>query len=225
LARPIRRGEVVHVDLAQRAVEVVRAADRASRLHPRVLLHRERGEAPQLVVVHVHERVHEHRRDLLAGEPLTATFASALAGLAVGALLALAVLGAPVAGAVALGADALAEQREVDVEHGVERAAVAVVLHERGGERLLEQRAVVELDVLDRPHRVEVLGHRHREPRRTQLVHEPLEHIKHHSCVALCAAGYLRRGRSLRCWRPPDLIPTMARGRAPCGPSGCRIGT
>ena len=35
--------------------------------------------------------------------------------------------------------------------------------------------------MLDRAHGVEVLGHRHRQPGRPQLVHEALEHVEHHA--------------------------------------------
>ena len=79
---------------------------------------------------------------------------------------------------LAVAVDAAAEQREVDVEDGVERALVPVVLHQRRAEHRLEHLAVVERDVLDRAHRVEVLGHRHRQPGGAQLVDEPLEDVE-----------------------------------------------
>ena len=49
-------------------------------------------------------------------------------------------------------------QREVDLEDRLERAPVRVVLHQRGGERVLERLAVLDRDVLHRLHGVEVLG-------------------------------------------------------------------
>ncbi len=70
------------------------------------------------------------------------------------------------------------EQREVHVEDGLERLPVMMVLHQRRAERGLERRTVAEVEMLDRAHRVEVLGHRHGQPRRAQLVHEPLQHVE-----------------------------------------------
>ena len=85
--------------------------------------------------------------------------------------------------------DAGAEDREVDLEHGVEHPVVPVVLHERGAERGLERLAVFERHELDRAHRVEVLGHRHREPGEPELVHEALQDVEH---------GRLGHGRHAR---------------------------
>ncbi len=74
-----RSCEVVEVELAKRAVEVIGAADRSPRLHPRELLHRHRRESAHLVAVHPRQRVQQHRRQLLARHRLTA---GATAGLA-----------------------------------------------------------------------------------------------------------------------------------------------
>ena len=70
---------------------------------------------------------------------------------------------------------ALPRQREVDLEHGLEGAPVGVVLHQRGGQGVLEGLPVLERDVRDRLHGVEVLGQADREPGRAQLADEPAE--------------------------------------------------
>ena len=57
--------ETFGVELPQRAVQVVRTADRAARLHPREARDRGRREQAQLLAVHVHQRVEEHLRELL----------------------------------------------------------------------------------------------------------------------------------------------------------------
>jgi hypothetical protein len=55
------------------------------------------------------------------------------------------------------------------------------MLHQCRTERSLERLPIVERHVLDRAHRVEVLGHRHRQAREPELVHEALEHVEHRS--------------------------------------------
>ena len=84
---------------------------------------------------------------------------------------------------------------------------VAVVLHQRRAERGLERVAVVERHVLDRAHRVEVLGHRHRQPRGAQLVHEALEHVEHVGSAAR-RHGHRSRGRAVH--RVVELAPLHA---------------
>ena len=71
-----------------------------------------------------------------------------------------------------------AEQREVHVEDGLERALVTLVLHQRRAQHGTEHRPVVDRDVLERAHGVEVLRHRDGQPGGPQLVHEPLEHVE-----------------------------------------------
>ncbi len=169
------RSQIVHVDLTQGAVQVVRATHRPARLHARVLLHRLRREATQLVDVHALQRGDQHGGQLLAAERLSPAL-PASTHLTVGGLTVL--LAVEPCQRVGVGIDAVAEQREVDVEHGVERGPVPVVLHQRGRERGLELLTVVEIEVLDRAHGVEVLGHRHRQARGTQLMHEALEQVE-----------------------------------------------
>ena len=172
-------GQAVVVELPQRAVQVVGAADRTPRLHPREARHRHRRQLAELLAVHVHQGGEEHLGELLVAHALAGTAAPLLTGYATRLVARLAV--GTLAVAAVLVADASRVQREVDVEDGVERAPVAEVLHQRGREHLAERLALLQRDVLDRAHGVEVLGHRHRQPRRPQLVHEPLEHVEHHA--------------------------------------------
>ena len=58
--------EVVEVELPQRAVQVVGAADGPTRLHARELLHRRRRQPAQRVAVHGLQRVEQHRGELFA---------------------------------------------------------------------------------------------------------------------------------------------------------------
>ena len=57
--------------------------------------------------------------------------------------------------------------------------AVLLVFHQRCGERVLERVAVLDGDVLDGLHRVEVLCQRDRQPRVAQLAHEAAEQVQH----------------------------------------------
>ena len=54
-----------------------------------------------------------------------------------------------------------------------------VVLHHRGAERVLERVPILDRDVLDRLHGVEVLGQRHRQPRVAELCDEASHQIEH----------------------------------------------
>ena len=186
--------ETVGVELPQRAVEVVRAADRPARLHAREARDRGAPRACAAARVHAHQRVEEHLRELFVGH--LAHRAAAVhrgaelleVGLRVGADL------RPFAVLV----DAGAEDREVHLEHRVEHLVVPVVLHERRAERGLERVAVVERHVLDRAHRVEVLGHRHRQAREPELVHEALQHVEHVGSAAHGGHAFIAR------WPPAD---------------------
>ena len=160
------------VELPQRPVQVVRTADRSARLHPREARDRSPRQHPHLLAVHVHQRVEEHLRELLVRH--LAHRAAGFHGLA--QLLEIGALGAFLA---TPRPRPRAEHREVDLEHGLEHLGVAVVLHQRRLERGAERVAVLERDVLDRAHRVEVLGHRHRQAGDAQLVYEALEDVEH----------------------------------------------
>ena len=125
------------------------------------------------------QRLVEHLGELL-GRHALAPAASAARAVAVHLLLLLELLeqlGQRVLVAVA---DPVlrAPEREVDLEHRLERAPVRVVLHQRGGQRVLERLAVLERDVLHRLHRVEVLGEAHRQPGLAQLLDEPGQQLE-----------------------------------------------
>ncbi len=49
---------------------------------------------------------------------------------------------------------------------------MGVVLHQRGGQGVLERLSILQRDVLDRLHSVDVLAEAHREPGRAQLLDE-----------------------------------------------------
>ncbi len=168
------RDEALGVELPQRPVEVVRTTHRAAGFHARVPRDCRTREQSQLLAVHVHQRIEEHLREL---------FVRHLTHRA-GGFHRLAQLLEVGFGAFAFGPglralDARAEHREVHLEHRVEHLGVPVVLHERRAERSLERVTVLERHVLDRAHRVEVLGHRHGQARDAQLVHEALQHVEH----------------------------------------------
>ncbi len=164
--------EAVGVELPQRAVEVVGAADRPARLHARETSDRGAREQPELFGVHVHQRVEEHLRELLVRH-------RAHRARGFHRLAELVEVGAAFAAFAAVFVDARAEHREVDLEDGLEHLVVAGVLHERRAERSLERISVFERHVLDRAHRVEVLGHRNGQTRGAKLVHEALQHVEH----------------------------------------------
>ena len=216
-------GQALEVQLPQRSIEVVGAADGPAGLHAREAVHGHTGELAHLLPVHVHERLEEHLRQLLGRDVAhraAALGAHGLHGLEVGRTTVVAL------------ADPRRVEREIDVEDGLEGAPVVVVLHQGRSERGLERAALGDVDVLDGAHGVEVLGHRHREPGRPQLVDEPLEHVEHgltiigrravrgteprHGVVQLRRV-HVVHGVTVR---PTPSAPAAARPRpgAPCGP-------
>ena len=232
--------EVVEVELSQRAVQVVGAADGPPRLHARELLHRRRRQPAQRVAVHGLQRVEQHRRQLLARHRRAAAAALRLA------VLERALFAVSRRLAVAVAVDPAAEQREVDLEDGLERLA-------GGGGASPASRSSTALnisrssigDVLDRAHGVEVLRHRHRQPGGAQLVDEALEDVEQRTDARRAGRhGRSRRGQttppgsgtcsSLRalvmsdwylsstCSVSPMTVGIdlgLARGRAACAPS------
>ena len=213
LPRPMsaRRGR--RVELPQRAVEVVGAADGAPRLHAGERGHGHRREPAQLVAVHRHQRVEQHRGQLLARHrgprrrpPVALARPSSPPRAVVDAVLTV---------------DAGRVQREVHVEDGLERVQWWWCFTSVAPSAALNSVALGDVDVLDGAHRVEVLGHRHGKPRGPQLVHEPLQ--------ASCRQAVPGPGRrSLGSFRQVSRRRHDAFGsghRAPCGPSRCRTGT
>ena len=117
--------EAFGVELPQRAVEVVRAADRTTGLHPGEARHRRARERAQLLGVHAHQRVEEHLRELFVRQ-----LTHRAARVHLGAQLVEVGLGVGAELAAVAALDARAEDREVHLEHGVEHLVVTVVLHQ-----------------------------------------------------------------------------------------------
>ena len=168
--------ERVVVQLPQRPVQVVGPADGPARLHAREARDGHRRDLAELVLVHVHERGHQHLGELFVAHALAGAATALLAGNPAGFVRV-----AGLAARLTVTVDAAGVEREVDVEDGVERAAVPEALHQRRREHLAERVPFGQRDLLDAAHRVEVLGHRDREPRRPQLVDEALQDVEHHA--------------------------------------------
>ena len=192
----------VEVEVAEGPVQVVRAAHRPSRLHPREAGHRLSGQRPQHGLVGMLQRTVEHLRQFLGRERLHG--ASLGRGQLVrqplqqlvDVLLALELVGA---------GERRASQREVHLEDCLESLPVGVALDQGGGQRVLERLAVLEWDVADRLHGVEVLGERHRQPCRPELPDEPGHQVDHRRGIPRRASscGWLTQARPPSTpWRP-----------------------
>ena len=175
---------VVEVQVPQRPVEVVGAAHGAAGLHAGVALDRLAGERPQHGLVALEQRPVEHLGQLLgahlvaAGAPHALEPLEALEPLQALHALELAVALGPVAVGVVAQGVLLAAQREVDLEDGLEGAPVGVGLHQGGAEGVLERLPVLEGDVLDRLHGIEVLGQAHRQARLAELDDEAAQQLE-----------------------------------------------
>ena len=216
----------VEIEVPQRAVEVVGAADGPARLHAGVAAHRLAGDRAHQRVVAAQERLVEHLGDLLGRHVLAAPAAGARA-VALHLLLLLELLEQLGQGVLVAVADAelRAAEREVHLEHRLEGAPVGVVLHQRGGQRVLERLAVLERDVLDRLHGVEVLGEAHRQPGLAELLDEPGQQLGDRPAPAGAArASTVGHGASLLA-RRGLLDACRAPGRARAPPWRCRSGT
>ena len=138
--------DAVEVELAQGAVEVVGAADRPARLHAGVAGDGLAGQRPHHRLVAVHERPVEHLGQLLGGEalhaaaPLAVRSAAEHLGQELGARHPRRL---PRPGEAVL----RGPQREVHLEDRLEGLPVGVVLHQGGGQGVLEGLAVLEGDV------------------------------------------------------------------------------
>ena len=167
----------LEIEVAQRAIQVVRAADRAAGLHAGEALHGLLGERPHHPLVAAHQRLHQEVHHLLGRQRIHRRRRQPLPSPCC-LLLHL----APHLVEIGVAVDQLvlrATEAEVDLEHGLERAPVRVVLHHRGAERVLERLAILDRDVLHRLHRIEVLGERHRDARVAQFGDEPSHQIEH----------------------------------------------
>ena len=148
----------VEVEVPQRAIQVVRATDWSAGLHPREPLDRLAGHRPHHRLVAAHQRLHQQVSDLLGCQRIEPASGAALAVTLTHLFLHLAEhvvdLGLVTAADLVLGT----AEAEVDLEHRLERPPVRVVLDQRGAQRVLEGVPVIDRDVLDGLHRVEVLG-------------------------------------------------------------------
>ena len=169
----------VEVEVAQRPVQVVGAADRAARLHPGEALHRLAGHRPHHRLVTAEQRLHQQLGDLLGGEGVEPTASGAAAVASTGLVLHVAPQLVELGPVGVEQAVLRTAQAEVHLEYRLERPPVAVVLDERGAEGVLERLPVVDGDVLDRLHRVEVLGEADRQAGVAQLDDEPVEQPDH----------------------------------------------
>ena len=219
----------VEVEVAQRAVQVVRAADRAARLHAGEALHGLAGHRPHHRLVAVEQRLHQQVGDLLGRQRVHAP-----AGRAAPVALAIcSCISRHISSSSSLAlADAVlgSAQAEVDLEHGLERPPVGVVLDQRGAEGVLERLPVVDRDVLHRLHRVEVLGQADRQPGVAQLDDEPVEQLEHAPSRCGRRSAWRRRRSGGHHWIPeidPPLTVTVTcpRRSAPWPPWRCRSGT
>jgi hypothetical protein len=212
---------VVEVEVAQRPIQVIGTADRSTRFHPREALNRLLRERPHRALITVHQRLHEHLGDLFGCERLHAALASALA---LHLLLHLAPELVEIGFFIAVGDLVLGSaEAEVDLEDRLEAAPVGVVLDQRRPECVLERLAVLDRDVLNRLHRVEVLGERHREAGVAQFDDEATEQIEHGARRAGGAGAHWRCGVGHGSVLGERRL--SRRPRAPWRPSRCRSDT
>ena len=161
----------LEVEIAQRAVQVVGASDGTARLHPRIAADRLAGRGPKHLGVASHQGPVEHLGQFLGTEHVAGP-----AQVALGRDLAAGVLDV-----VEIGIRDLvlrAPQREVHLEDGLESLPVSLVLHQSGGQGVLEGVAVLDRDVLDRLHGVEVLGEAGGDAHGPQLRDEAVEQVQ-----------------------------------------------
>jgi hypothetical protein len=164
----------VEVEVAQRAVEVIRAAHRATWLHAAEAGDGRFGDRPHHRLVGVEQSVVEHLGQLFGGQSFEP---------AGPALLGLTGLVLPRQFGLAVGPDHVLRttQREIDLEHRLERSPVGGVLDQRATERVFERVAILHGDDLDGLHGVEVLGEAHRQTGPAKFDDEASEEVDHHA--------------------------------------------
>ena len=208
--------ETVEVEGPQRAVEVVGAAHRPARLHPGVAGDGGGGEGPQ--GVGVEDGPHQHGGQLLG----RGVAARSPAGHHPRDRRAAARPPARPVRPVVVAVEGEGLEGEVHVEEDVEDLLVVGVLDQRGLQRRLERRPVLDGDVLEGPHGVEVLRHRDRQPGGPQLVDEARDQVEH-STRRRHVEG---RGVAHRLTPRRPCLGGYPRSRAaPCWPVRCRAGT
>ena len=141
----------INVEVPQRAVQVVGAADRAARLHAGVPLDGLAGDSSHHLLTAAHERLVEHLGQLFGREVLASTTLLVAAALLVALLVVvhLRQIDQFVADLVLVTA-----QREIDLEDRLEGLPVVVVLDQRCGEGVLERLAILKRHMADRLHRI-----------------------------------------------------------------------
>ena len=167
----------VEVEVPQRAVQVVGAADRPAGLHAGVPGDGLAGQGPHHGVVALHQRLVQQLSISSSGDSESIDAAaprpspccdwswSSRHSASSSSSPSIAYCGP--------------RRREVDLEDRLERPPVRVALHQRGRQCVLERLAVLDGDVADGLHGVQVLGQRHRQPRGPQLLDEAVEEVEH----------------------------------------------
>ena len=200
--------DTVEIEVPQRPVQVIRTSDGTAWLHPGVSLHRLAGDPTHHLLIAAHQRLVKHlceffRTEILAPTPLL--IATSLL-IALFVLVDLRQLDRFVANAVLV-----ATEREVHLEDGLEGLPVIVVLHQGRSERVLERLSIFERDVLDRLHRVEILGEADRKTGRAELDDEPVEQVEDRISTLGC------RGQQQAGDRHQGVTPSaVATPSAPC---------
>ena len=171
---------VVKVEIAQGAVQVIRATHRTSWFHASETLHRLLGQCSHETLIAIHQGFHQHLRDFFRGQAVhspgrTLTFALLLLHL----LLHLAphllkfIFGAFTD--FVLGP----AHREIHLENSLKRTPVGAVLHHRCSERILERVSIFERNMSNCLHSVKVLRQRNRQTGVAEFLNEARKKIKH----------------------------------------------
>ena len=180
--QPLQHG--VEVEVPQRAVEVVGAADRPPGLHAGVAVDGVAGHHVHQRGVGRQQRLEEQLGQLLGRHALARRRRPSTSGPGPAAALRPACSPSPSAPRPRLAPrpsspSAAGPHGEEDLEGRLEGAPVRGRLHQRGGQRVLQGLAVLERDVVDRLGGVEVLGQRDRQPGAAQLGDEPGQEVEH----------------------------------------------
>ena len=166
------RQHTVEIEVPERAVEVVRAAHRATGLHARIAADGEPGDRCQHRLIALPQRLVEHGSNYLGRHRLTPTGAVSLAAALSPALAGSGVGVRTLIEGVVLGDVVLRPpHREIDLEGGVECPPVGRGLHERGPEGVLDRLTVLQREVPDRLGGIGCLRDRDRQSRPAELGH------------------------------------------------------
>ena len=194
----------VEIEVSQRPVQVVGATDRATGFHPRIATHRLTGHRAHHGLVALLQGVVEHLGQLFRGHPSPGTTLTLVARSVTRRLRIFLVVFVErrvehVPGNFVL----FAPEREVHIEDDLEGLPVGMVFHQRGRKCVLERRAILERDVLDRLHRIEILGEAHWESCVSKLDDEPAQQIEQRGWLTARVVELWRwwsRGHVTRRW-------------------------